>query len=61
MEIYDRLDRNKMEKVPSLVRESHKSVRLSDTGDGDGKRSGEPPALSSLVEKRDCSSSNAPR
>ena len=50
-----------MEKVPSLVRESHKSVRLSDTGDGDGKRSGESPALSSLVEKRDCSTSNAPR
>ena len=50
-----------MEKEPSLVRDCDKSVRLSDTGDGDGKRSGESPALSSLVEKGDCSSSNAPR
>lgn len=50
-----------MGKVPSLVRDCDKSVRLSDTGDGDGKRSGESLAMSSLVEKGDCSLSSAPR
>ena len=50
-----------MGKVPSLVRDCDKSARLSDAGDGEGKRSGESAALSSLVERRDCSSSNAPR
>ena len=45
-----------MEKVPSMVRDCDKSVKLSDTGVGDGKRSGE-----SLAEKGDCSSSDAPR
>ena len=50
-----------MEKVPSLFRDCDKSVRLSDTGDGEGKRSGDSAALLSLVEKEDCSSSNAPR